>query len=97
MLMTNSVQVTILGLLILITFVNVGLIAYPFGWQGEVTTALNNSKASSIDGNRTFTPHGANFSATLPLLVLSLRPVRFHHQALVQRQPCKLPILSAIS
>jgi hypothetical protein len=43
--MTNSVQVTILGLLILITFVNVGLIAYPFGWQGEATTALNNSKA----------------------------------------------------
>jgi len=70
MLMTNSGQVTILGLLILITFVNVGLIAYPFAWQGEATTALNNSKASSIDGNRTVTPHGANISATLPLLVL---------------------------
>ncbi len=70
MLMTKSVQVTILGLLILITFVNVGLIAYPFGWQWEATTALNNSKASSIDGNKPVTPHGANISATLPLLVL---------------------------
>lgn len=70
MLMTNSGQVTILGLLILITFVNVGLIAYPFAWKGEATTALNNSKASSIDGNSTVTPHGANISAALPLLVL---------------------------
>ncbi|HEY7078533.1 MAG TPA: hypothetical protein VH500_02460 [Nitrososphaeraceae archaeon] len=68
--MTNSVMVTSLGLLILITFVNIGLIAYPFAWQGEATTAQNNSKASSIDGNKTVTPHGANISATLPLLVL---------------------------
>lgn len=66
---TNSVQVTILGLLILITFAKVVLIAYPFGWQVEATAALNNSKASAIDGNKTVTPR-ANLSATWPLLVV---------------------------
>jgi hypothetical protein len=69
MLTTNSVQVTILGLLILLTFANVGLIVYPFGWQVEATTALNNSKASAIDGNKSVTPR-INISATWPLLAL---------------------------
>jgi hypothetical protein len=49
---------------------NVGLIAYPFGLQAESTTVLKNSKASDIDGNKIVSPHGANISATLPLLVV---------------------------
>ena len=48
---------------------NVGLLAYPFGLQAE-STVLNNSKASDINGNKTVSPHGANLSATLPLLVI---------------------------
>ena len=85
MLMTKSVQVTILGLLILITFANVGLIAYPFGSQVEATTAQNNTKALAIGGNKnvtvtenranisaiqSFFAHRANISATGPLFVL---------------------------
>jgi hypothetical protein len=70
MLATNSIKVTIFVLLILITIMNVGLIAYPFGLQAESTTVLKNSKASDIDGNKIVSPHGANISATLPLLVV---------------------------
>ncbi|MDW0146129.1 MAG: hypothetical protein QOK60_05135 [Nitrososphaeraceae archaeon] len=70
MLSTNSIKVTIFVLLILITFMNVGLIAYPFELQAESTTVLKNSKASDINGNKTVSPHGANLSATLPLLVI---------------------------
>ena len=70
MLSTNSIKVTIFGLLILITVMNVGLIAYPFGLQAEGTTVLKNSKAPYNDGNKSVSPHGANISATLPLLVV---------------------------
>ena len=67
MLTTNSIKVTIFVLLVLM---NVGLIAHPFGLQAESTTVLENTKESDIDGNKTVSPHGANISATLPLLVV---------------------------
>ena len=67
MLTTNSIKVTIFVLLVLM---NVGLIAHPFGLQAESTTVLENTKKSDIDGNKTVSPHGANISATLPLLVV---------------------------
>ena len=69
MLSTNSIRVTIFGLLILI-IMNIELIPYPFGLQVEATTVIKDSKASDIDGNKTVSPHGANISATLPLLVV---------------------------
>ena len=70
MLTTNSIKVTIFGLLILISIMNFGLIANSFGLQVEATTVLKDSKASDIDGNKTVSPHGANISDTLPLLVV---------------------------
>lgn len=66
MLTTNSIKVTIFVLLVLM---NVGLIAHPFGLQAESTTVLENTE-SDIDSNKTVSPHGANISATLPLLVV---------------------------
>ena len=49
---------------------NVGLIAFPFGLQAESSTVLEKNEKSGIDANKTVTPHGANISTTLPLLVV---------------------------
>lgn len=49
---------------------NVGLIAFPFVLQAESSMILEKNETSSTDANKIVTPHGANISATLPLLVV---------------------------
>jgi hypothetical protein len=71
MLTSNLLHITILGVLILITFANFALIAFPFGSQAEAATALNNTKPSAIDAIKNITKNLVNISATTPLQVVS--------------------------
>jgi len=49
---------------------NVVLIAILFGLQAESTSVLERNETSGTDANKTAIPHGANITATLPLLVV---------------------------
>lgn len=49
---------------------NVILIAILFGLQAESTSVLEKNETSGTDANKTAIPHGANMTATLPLLVV---------------------------
>ena len=49
---------------------NIVLIAILFGLQAESTSVLEKNETSGTDANKTAIPHGANITATLPLLVV---------------------------